>query len=869
VPYFFDNVFETLSEPGEWYLDRISGRLYYVPLPGQTIENTRVHAPRLTELFKVVGREAGDSATNERIWNVGFRGLAFCHTRVDDFAIHMGTGNNPYNSGRGALHFRYARAPHVEACLFGHVGELGVEFAEETTGGLLSSSIFRSMGFGAFKMWQSNSVANLEQRSGWTRIHDNDIRGYGRYWQGGVALNVTESVFTTIEHNHVRDGFYNAIRAAGGNVLLRFGFSNLVRKNRAHDAGKGVLSDLAGLYVPGKSPYSVVEGNVVHDINGRDYTSPACYLDGAAEYWTVRHNWLHGSNELIINMKGWTHNIHNNVLAFAGDQLVNRRNGDIPSHESTEFPILDRMPPDFTRNLFVQNGGGYVYEYGSYTDIIQPWGTSDHNLFWDQTAQPWVGGVGQELGAFQTSANADLNSLVLDPLFVDARRGDFRLHPGSPAVASLGFVPVDNRDAGLRQAVWEQAGAVWYRDPPDAGPDWLPGDVPGLQAWLDAADLLETDALDQWDTKTPYTFMMRQFDTGYQPAVVGNARNGLPVVRFTGREWMGTHEHSWRMRRNSGRFHDREFVIFAVSSSMGDDNVLLAKGNEGADGQWTIGQQANAFRWNGDQYVGSSGTGFAVRSWRRGPASWQYHENGILAAESSASLGHLFNNEDALLLGSSSGGGYLTGDVGEILIYQGHVSDADIALIHDYLMDKWLQPDEIRIFTADTVVESTAARGIPYLRSLSVHIGAGFDPRTLTFSKVSGPEWLTVAADGTLGGVPDSLDAGPDTFTVRAVTAEGGQHTITLEVEVVAADAQPPEPPAAIQVGMHGDMISLEWEPSVEPDFSHYRVLRAATLDPGDFETVASPLWHPYHEEEWTGSGARFYKVQSVDTSGN
>jgi hypothetical protein len=375
--------------------------------------------------------------------------------------------------------------------------------------------------------------------------------------------------------------------------------------------------------------------------------------------------------------------------------------------------------------------------------------------------------------------------------------------------------------------------------------------------------------LDQWDTKTPYTFMMRQFDTGYQPAVVGNARNGLPVVRFTGREWMGTHEHSWRMRRNSGRFHDREFVIFAVSSSMGDDNVLLAKGNEGADGQWTIGQQANAFRWNVDQYVGSSGTGFAVRSWRRGPASWQYHENGILAAESSASLGHLFNNEDALLLGSSSGGGYLTGDVGEILIYQGHVSDADIALIHDYLMDKWLQPDEIRIFNADTVVESTAARGIPYLRSLSVHIGAGFDPRTLTFSKVSGPEWLTVAADGTLGGVPDSLDAGPDTFTVRAVTAEGGQHTITLEVEVVAADAQPPEPPAAIQVGMHGDMISLEWEPSVEPDFSHYRVLRAATLDPGDFETVASPLWHPYHEEEWTGSGARFYKVQSVDTSGN
>jgi hypothetical protein len=47
---------------------------------------------------------------------------------------------------------------------------------------------------------------------------------------------------------------------------------------------------------------------------------------------------------------------------------------------------------------------------------------------------------------------------------------------------------------------------------------------------------------------------------------------------------------------------------------------------------------------------------------------------------------------------------------------------------------------------------------------------------------VSGPDWLTVAADGTLGGT--STAAGNDSFTVRA-TATGGTADATLNIAVV------------------------------------------------------------------------------------
>ena len=43
--YYVENVKEALSAPGEWYLDRPAGKLYYLPLPGETPEQTEVIAP--------------------------------------------------------------------------------------------------------------------------------------------------------------------------------------------------------------------------------------------------------------------------------------------------------------------------------------------------------------------------------------------------------------------------------------------------------------------------------------------------------------------------------------------------------------------------------------------------------------------------------------------------------------------------------------------------------------------------------------------------------------------------------------------------------------------------------------------------------
>ncbi len=55
---------------------------------------------------------------------------------------------------------------------------------------------------------------------------------------------------------------------------------------------------------------------------------------------------------------------------------------------------------------------------------------------------------------------------------------------------------------------------------------------------------------------------------------------------------------------------------------------------------------------------------------------------------------------------------------------------------------------------------------------------------SVEFSKIDGPEWLSVAADGTLSGMTSNKDVGPNVFTVRVVNSGGAFADTNLSIEV-------------------------------------------------------------------------------------
>jgi len=76
--YWLENAADMLDAPGEWFLDRATGVLSYIAMPGEDMRKAVVVAPRLTQLLRI----AGDAKTRSVV-NLHFKGLVFTEADWD------------------------------------------------------------------------------------------------------------------------------------------------------------------------------------------------------------------------------------------------------------------------------------------------------------------------------------------------------------------------------------------------------------------------------------------------------------------------------------------------------------------------------------------------------------------------------------------------------------------------------------------------------------------------------------------------------------------------------------------------------------------------------------------------------------------
>ncbi|MHC4741039.1 MAG: Ig-like domain-containing protein, partial [Planctomycetota bacterium] len=88
-------------------------------------------------------------------------------------------------------------------------------------------------------------------------------------------------------------------------------------------------------------------------------------------------------------------------------------------------------------------------------------------------------------------------------------------------------------------------------------------------------------------------------------------------------------------------------------------------------------------------------------------------------------------------------------------------------------------------FYADPLVMDDAVVNFPRGGTLADLANDPDVNETLTFSKLSGPSWLSVASDGTLSGTPASSDEGLNSFSVRVTDSTARTDDTTLEITVV------------------------------------------------------------------------------------
>jgi hypothetical protein len=469
--YYLDNVAEGFGEPGEWYLDREAGKLYYAPRPGETLEATEIWAPRALQLLAL----SGDPEANSYVENIRFEGITFRHTdwRHPDEAevpllgswrlgpsgpLDRSFGKRHNRGGMaaaaqaacdipGVVAFEGSRFCALQRCTVEQVGWYAVDIGDACEQIGIDHCTLRDLGAGGVKI--NGAVARdadvAIRRTGRCHVSDCEITAAGRVFHSAVGVLSMNAYAMAIIHNHIHDLYYTGVSCGWEwGYQESISHDNLIGWNHIHDIGQGLLSDMGGIYTLGVQPGTVLRNNHIHDVHSAHYGGWCIYPDEGSSHILVEHNVCYDADRNGFHQHYGRENvIRNNTFAFGGEAVC--RYSRREPHRGVTF----------MRNILVTDGKP-IWDKVQCDDKI---GlelelqriTCDLNLVFDVSgAVPTVrsGDRSFDFDAWQ-AAGLDAHSVCVDPKFADVAGRNLTLASDSPALA-LGFEPIDLSTVGPR-----------------------------------------------------------------------------------------------------------------------------------------------------------------------------------------------------------------------------------------------------------------------------------------------------------------------------------------------------------------------------------------------------------------------------------
>jgi hypothetical protein len=313
--YHLENVREALRKPGQWYLDRQSGLLTYIPMPGEDRGSAQVVAPRLRQVVEF----RGDPATGLFVEHIVLRGLTIAHSAWN-------TPANGYREGQSdcsedaAVTATAARHCVLERCVVRHTGNHGLEFGAGCVECRAESCELVDLGMGGIKIgtFLYPDEPDPGKWAAGCTVRDCLIRGGGRVNPSGCGVLIGHASHNLVARNEVRDMYYSGV-SVGWRWDKGFspGHHNVIAFNHLHTLGQDVLSDMAGIYCLGQAPGTVLQGNHIHDVSRSTYGGWGIYFDAESRGVVATGNLVYRTEDGGLHQNYGTDNVvRGNLFAF-------------------------------------------------------------------------------------------------------------------------------------------------------------------------------------------------------------------------------------------------------------------------------------------------------------------------------------------------------------------------------------------------------------------------------------------------------------------------------------------------------------------------------------------------------------------------
>lgn len=250
-PWYFENAFELLDEPGEWYLDRtgaIGGQpaIYYRPYDWEDMATAETVVPVLEDLIVL----RGDSL-DKPVGNIDFSGLGFAHTTWLRPGTDAGLSDAQNNVIRdnfnkekqkfettresvpegAAIRGKYARDISIERCRFSELGGLGIFLGTGAQGiRIIGNSFYDIAGtgiqLGDYLDWRFPESEDYVRPADGprlitrNRIENNYLERCGVEFRSATGIAISIPRESVIAHNEVVNMPYSGMHFGWGWIVL-------------------------------------------------------------------------------------------------------------------------------------------------------------------------------------------------------------------------------------------------------------------------------------------------------------------------------------------------------------------------------------------------------------------------------------------------------------------------------------------------------------------------------------------------------------------------------------------------------------------------------------------------------------------------
>lgn len=298
TPYYFENAYEILDAPGEWYFSRAERMLYYKPTSSENMATAQVIVPQLETLVKI----SSPNGANPQAHHIQLEGLTFMHSNwnaPDNYGyLNDQAGSYLVTNGwapiPGAVMLTNAANIVIKGNIFKFAGAHGLVMNRTLKNNQILYNTLTDLSAGG--IYEFAEAYTATEKASYTLIRGNLVEKVGRYYSDGVGIFAGKSDHLTIEYNEVRQMPYSGISLGWDWTNNPTNATdNLVQYNLIHSVMQ-LHDDGGGVYSLGAMPNTMIRYNYISNIKrspyAGEYAIAGVYLDNGSQYKNVYGNTL-------------------------------------------------------------------------------------------------------------------------------------------------------------------------------------------------------------------------------------------------------------------------------------------------------------------------------------------------------------------------------------------------------------------------------------------------------------------------------------------------------------------------------------------------------------------------------------------------